>query len=286
MASAMIDHLQKDKRTQALYFFFTFRNMSQNTLHELLRTYISQYLRLNPDLLPVADAWLDASAQAVASLTALKKHLKDIVLTCTDPEPIYLILDGLDECGDAEQSIIQRYLHDILREVVQNRKPHLVRLCVISREIKLEKAFNKLVKRKIRIGKTDNKVDINHYIISELNEVKETLEPYILLEESFVRELTETLTARAEGRHHFIVNIISFFFLTGHELPQVCLYIKLSLVSASFFRFPQSPSLPSIPFASLNPSASPNPLRFSQSPSLLSIPYASPNPHVSLLSSL
>ena len=204
MASAMIDYLQSDQRTQVLYFFFTFRNMSQNTLQELLRAYISQYLRLNPDLLPVADTWLDASAQAVASLTALKKHFKDILLTCTDPEPIYLILDGLDECDDAQQSIIQRYLHDILREVVRNGRLHLVRLCVTSREIKLEKSFNKLVKPRIRIGKTDNKVDINHYIISELNEVKETLEPYICLEDNYVQELTETLTVRAEGKqgHH------------------------------------------------------------------------------------
>jgi len=205
----MIDYLQNDQRKQVLYFFFSFRNMCRNTLHELLRAYISQYLRLNPDLLPVADHWLQESTQVTASLRELKKHFKEILLICADPKPIYLILDGLDECDDAEQSIIQRYLHITLQEVVRSGKLHLVRPCVISREIKLEGAFNKLVNPRVRVGKTDNKVDINNYIISELNQVKEKLEPHIHLEEGYTRELIETLTVRAEGKHHQITRSLN-----------------------------------------------------------------------------
>lgn len=197
----MIDHLQNDHKKQVLYFFFSFRNMAQNTLHDLLRACVSQYLRLNPDLLPVADQWLDTSAQPAASLKVLKKHFKEILLTCTDPEPIYLILDGLDECDNAEQSLIQSYLSDTLQEAIKIGKPHLIRLCVISREIKLQRAFSKLVRRRKRIGKEDNRMDISHYVISELHKVKEDLDPHIRLNDGYIQELTKILTEKAEGKH-------------------------------------------------------------------------------------
>ncbi|RPB22692.1 hypothetical protein L211DRAFT_319065 [Terfezia boudieri ATCC MYA-4762] len=81
----------------------------------------------------------------------------------------------------------------------------------MSREIKLEGAFNKLVNLRIRIGKTDNRVDINHYIISELNQVRGKLEPHIHLEEGYARELIETLTVRAEGMFLWVRLVIGSF---------------------------------------------------------------------------
>jgi len=198
LASTMIDELTQRRSKCILYFFCDYKNMSKNTLHMLLRTFTSQFLVQNLDMLPFSNQWMCASSQTSASLAVLRKHFKELLQSCT--EPIYLILDGLDECVDEQQSSIQAYLHQVICEIDKGNSK-LLRLCIISRPIQLHTNFQRLIRLKINIGQTGNGADIRRYVVAELHRVKDDLEPYIPLTTTWIKGTTGKLVDRADGTY-------------------------------------------------------------------------------------
>ena len=151
-----------------------------------------QFLIANLDMLPFAGQSYEASSHSSASLTALKRLFKEMVQSCT--EPIFTIIDGWDECDEAQRSCIQSYLRELIDNDLQS-----IRLCIISREIKLERNFQRLPRLQIKIGQSLNGGDIRHYVVSELNVVKEDLYPRVMLFNEYIHNITEKLINQAEG---------------------------------------------------------------------------------------
>jgi len=177
--------------------------MTKNTLHVILRALTTQFLHQNPDILPVASQWPEHSGLPRASLKALKKYFKELVQSSI--EPIYLILDGMDECDDNsnnnQQQLIQNYLYDLITNT-DHGPPKYIRVCIFSREIRLEGKFKKLIGNKVRIDKTSNGCDIQEYLVSELHQAKIQLEDErgIILPDMYLREIAGRLAEKADGR--------------------------------------------------------------------------------------
>ncbi|KAF8424842.1 hypothetical protein EV426DRAFT_701102 [Tirmania nivea] len=202
LASTLIEELQSARKQQVLYFFCDYRDMSKNTLHTILRVFTTQFLQQNPDILPVASQWPEQSGLPRASLKALKQHFKDLVQSSI--EPVYLILDGLDECDDNPNDNQQQLIQNYFRELVTNTNhgpPIYIRVCILSREIRLEDKFMELIGRKIIIDKISNGSDIHNYLVSELNQAKIQLEKQrgIILPDVYLSKVAGLLAEKAKG---------------------------------------------------------------------------------------
>lgn len=199
LASTVIDELTLNRRKQVLKYFCDYKDNQKSTLCSLLRSISSQYLSQNPDLFPVAYQWLVKSIQKRASLSSTKKHFRELLQLYT--EPIYLIIDGLDECEQKEQLEIQTYITDTIKNYGS-----FLRVCIASRELKLERRFQNLGIVKVNIGKESNYSDINSYVTSELQRVKTILEPDFCLSESYICQTMKILADRADGNYFHSYN--------------------------------------------------------------------------------
>jgi len=187
----MIEELESRSKKQVLYFFFDYKDIRKNNLASLLRALTSQLLMLNADLLPFASQWRQQPS-AHASETALKQHFLELLNLSS--EPIYIVIDGLDECGVAELPWIQRYLSQLLRKYQQ-----FLHICITSREMKLERALENIGLLRLEIGKDKNNHDVHSYIASELQNLQEILKPDIVLTDSYLGNITEKIANLADG---------------------------------------------------------------------------------------
>src|SRR6202161_793773 len=118
------------------YFYFDFRNANKQALHDLLASLLPQLSArssLRCDILSKLYSDHD-NGKEQPSDSALTKCLKDM-LALPDENPIYLIIDALDESPNTSgiPSARGRVLH-LLKELVELRLPNL-RICVTSRPV-------------------------------------------------------------------------------------------------------------------------------------------------------
>ena len=135
------------------------------------------------------------SGQPRASCIELQKLFRKLLNW--SHEPIYLIIDGLDECADSkEQSIIQRFF----RETLISQNNEMIRLCISSRDIKLTKSFLELVMWKIKIGKETNSHDIQSFVNWEVRKVTDELGGIMSFTDHSINATINKITHRADGR--------------------------------------------------------------------------------------
>jgi len=85
--------------------------------------------------------------------------------------PIYIIVDGVDECPNSSRTrFARRKVLELIKEVVDLQLPN-VHLCVASRpEIDIQKVFEPLKSLQISLhDETGQEADIKAYIKSRIN---------------------------------------------------------------------------------------------------------------------
>ena len=90
---------------------------------------------------------------------------------------------------------VMRLNSPALRELMNtDQKSSTIRLCLISREIKQERRFQRLTRLEIKIGHSLNGSDIHCYVVSELEKLKEDLYPEVLLSDEYINGIAKRLT--------------------------------------------------------------------------------------------
>ena len=182
------------------YFYFDFRDVSKQALHDLLPSLLTQlsarstlHCNILSKLYSVHD-----NGKEQPSNSALTKCLKDM-LTLPDQPPIYLIMDALDESSNTSgiPSPRERVLH-LLNELVDLRLPNL-RICVTSRpEIDIRDVIMPLTSLRVSLhDQTGQMQDIADYVRSV---IYSNLEPIIRRWKKEDKDLViEVLSERADG---------------------------------------------------------------------------------------
>ena len=151
------------------YFYFDFRDIDKQNRRDLLPSLVAQLSNQSHrhcDILNELYLKHESGAQK-PSEDELVQCLKDI-LTLPDQQPVYLIIDALDECPDTSGLPSPReQVLDLVKELVELSTSNL-RLCVTSRpEIDIRRALEPLTSLRVSLHEqSGQKQDIVDYVTS------------------------------------------------------------------------------------------------------------------------
>ena len=151
------------------YFYFDFRDINKQNRRDLLPSLITQLSdqsHRHCDILNGLYLKHGSGAQK-PSEDELIRCLKDM-LTLPDQQPVYLIIDALDECPDTSGMLTPReQVLDLMKELVELSPPNF-RLCATSRpEIDIRRALEPLTSLRISLHEeSGQKRDIIEYVTS------------------------------------------------------------------------------------------------------------------------
>ena len=151
------------------YFYFDFRDINKQNRRDLLPslvTQLSDQSHRHCDILNNVYLKHGSGAQK-PSEDVLIECLKDMV-TLPDQHPVYLIIDGLDECPDTSGLPTPReQVLGLLNTLVELSSPNL-RLCVTSRpEIDIRRALEPLTSLRVSLHEqSGQRQDIIDYVTS------------------------------------------------------------------------------------------------------------------------
>ena len=150
------------------YFYFDFRDINKQNRRDLLASLVTQLSESHRycDILNRLYLGLGSGAHK-PSEDKLIQCLKDM-LTLPDQQPVYLVIDALDECPDTSGMPSPReQVLDLVKELVELSSPNL-RLCVTSRpEIDIRRALEPLTSLRVSLHEqSGQKQDIIEYVTS------------------------------------------------------------------------------------------------------------------------
>ena len=151
------------------YFYFDFKDKEKQDLRALLSSLLIQ-------LSDQSDIFFDTlfslySAHKKAAETPTDRSLAECLkymLTITDRAPIYLVMDGLDECpNDLGIPSSRERVLELVKELVELHHPNL-RLCTISRpEYDIRATLEALATQQVSLhDESGQKQDIVDYVTS------------------------------------------------------------------------------------------------------------------------
>jgi hypothetical protein len=151
------------------YYYFDFRDVKKQDCYGLLSSIISQLSAKSDPCFKVLSQLYSENIRGSqkSDIDVLKKCMIDM-LSLPDQAPIYIIVDGLDECPNfpGRPSAREEVL-DLIEELVDLNLPN-IHLCVASRpEMDIRMVFEPLTSLKISLhDESGQKEDINAYIKS------------------------------------------------------------------------------------------------------------------------
>jgi hypothetical protein len=193
------------------YFYFDFRNVNKQGLHDLVPSLLSQLSSRSSLRCDIVSKLYSAhdDGKNQPSNSVLTNCLKDM-LTLPDQPPIYLIMDALDESPNTSgvPSARERVLQ-LLNELVDLHLPN-VHICVTSRpEIDIQDVILPLTSLRVSLhDQSGQKEDIAEYVRSI---VYSNSEPIIRRWKKEDKDLViEVLSERADGMYvdHLMVVIV------------------------------------------------------------------------------
>ena len=182
------------------YFYFDFRDINKQHWRDLVPSLLAQLSTQSNYCCDILSRLYSSQGNGAQRPNddALKRCLLQMLLV-RDRDPIYLIMDALDECPDTSEvpSPRNRVLH-LLEELVDLRIPNL-RICVTSRpEFDIRDILEPLTCRRVSLhDQSGQKQDIADYVRSV---VYSRSEQYMRRWRNEDKEFViETLSERADG---------------------------------------------------------------------------------------
>lgn len=189
MCVHLIEALKVDQNYSLIYYFCDSTTNSKDICAQILKSLILQLLQANIELAShVADKY--ASSRPTATLAQVRKVLPELIETMPTTR---IIIDGLDECGIADQKSI---LNELL--LLMKLSGDRCKLLVSSRE---NACIQRLLGKKptIFLSEHDQRasidIDIRLYVHEELITLRERFEPAV------IDEVEQIVVNKATGKY-------------------------------------------------------------------------------------
>ena len=167
-----IDSMRSSGLASLAFFYCDFREDEKKDLRRLLSSVLVQLCHQSDSYYRILSNFFSehANGSRHPSDDELVRCLKDI-LKISGQAPIYLIVDGLDECSNTSAMPAPREkVLKFLKDLIDSRLPNL-RICVTSRpEIDIKRALEPLTFHSISLHDESGQIeDIEKYIRSVVN---------------------------------------------------------------------------------------------------------------------
>ena len=159
--------LQEAGQATIAYFYFKYGSTNKHDLRNALASLLTQFSAYSDRYCDILSTAYQAHDNGLykPSIRVMVTCLKDM-LALPDQGPVYIILDGIDQCSNAAPvSTARKEVLDFLEDLVGLRLPNL-HICVTSRpEIDIRTTLEPLVSYSISIqDQNGQKRDIEDYI--------------------------------------------------------------------------------------------------------------------------
>ena len=183
---------QANESIQILYAFPSDGDTSGNTKAAIIRSLLYQLCRSNPSLIPAVNKEHDARYSRSLHSNICDNLLEKFI--CSS-EPVYIIVDGLDECEMIERKqLLRTILH--LSKTCSN-----LHVLVASRkEVDIQQALKSNCET--LLAEEKNRADIKRFVISEINSLWRKIKPIANAEPlagEFLKAVAHNIVNQSEG---------------------------------------------------------------------------------------
>ena len=164
----IIEDCLRQEGSSTAYYYCTSADWQRNTCIAILRGFVSQLVGADNDLLPYChEKYLSSGEPLLTSLPTARQLLE---LFCGETRKLYLVVDGLDECPEAERRVLANYLTGLV-ERSDSSSPGSLRLLVVSQ---VEGDIKKLLSSATTFAlcPEDNGGDIRSFVGRQMVEVR------------------------------------------------------------------------------------------------------------------
>lgn len=151
----VVDAVKLVNNSSVAFFFCKYGDKSRNAFNNIARSVLAQILAQAPHLLPYfyEQASLSKDTILTSDHTA-KEMLQSILNTCSK---IYIIIDGLDECGRLEGKKIVSYFQNLIDHLPPEQMDSV--RCLFVSQDDAESGIPS-----IKVTALENKGDIGHFV--------------------------------------------------------------------------------------------------------------------------
>ena len=192
LCSSLVDHLQEQQKVSFGYYFCRFSPNGADTCVEVLRVMVAQLVKSQPDMLPhIHQNYVDKALNP--SLKVMKELLAQVLSGLPSSR---IVLDGVDECHEAQQKEILSTLLSL-----QKNAPNSCKLLISSR---VDEGYIKSVLRQmpsIRL-KDHNSEAISLFVDQNVAELSDIFDS---LEDDLLDRIRRELCSKAGGRFFMLI---------------------------------------------------------------------------------
>ena len=152
---------QANESIYILYAFPTYDDTGGNTEMAIIRSLLYQLCHANKSLIPAVNKEYDARHSRSLLLNTWGKLLETFIC---GSEPVYIILDGLDECDESEREQLLKTMLGLCQNC-----PNLHVLVSSRKEVDIRRALGKNCETLIVEEK--NRTDIKRFVTREINDL-------------------------------------------------------------------------------------------------------------------
>ena len=208
---------QTNESTQILYAFPSDGDAGGNTKAAIIRSLLYQLCRANPSLIPAVNKEHDASYSRSLLSNVCDNLLEKFI--CSS-EPVYIIVDGLDECEMIErEQLLRTILH--LSKTCSN-----LHVLVASRkEVDIRQALK--TNCETLLVEEKNRADIKRFVTSEINSLWRKIRHIASAEPmagKFFKTVTHNIVNQSEGTSSIYRKVVEAL---TNEMPGMFLFARL-----------------------------------------------------------
>lgn len=230
LASVVIDQLLRESTTSNIavfYFYCRYGDKQRNSFLSIARSLISQLVVECPDI--VSQLYQErcvSSGTTLASTELAGKLLELMITTIMQRKTVYLVLDGLDECGKEELKRTATWAQQFSDDIPVNEKTSFRCLFVSQDDGVARNSFSQISQLKI------NQADTVKDIAAFSKHWQEEIETRVGKLSAAEHNISQIVTARAQGM--FTGNPLLFALthigtLIIHKTTGMFLFAKLVL---------------------------------------------------------
>lgn len=190
LASRLIAYMQELGTMSIAFFYFRGDDSDRNSLSAMLKSLLCQLLDFNSDVLPfIYEECVKSREVTTESLKTLKSFF---TLALEHREPVWIVLDGMDECDAKERKKILSWILPLIGS--DDISTH-IRLLLVSRD---EGDFGKRFAKTPSITLQEMAAHTQEIRVYTTRKMKKIQEKFDLSKQE-VKEMSEQVNSGAKG---------------------------------------------------------------------------------------